>query len=204
MNSHDQEIITAIVEQGWSVTRAFLPEPYVKALAAEARQGWERERFRHAGVGRGGSLQIRPEIRSDYVCWLDPEHLTPLQQTYWQTMEQLREHLNRELFLGLRKFEGHFAVYPPGAFYQRHLDQFRGVHYRLITCILYFNEGWQPAHGGQLRIYHPGEEGRETYTDVLPEFGTFVCFRSDAIYHEVLPGRRERFSLTGWLRKEGV
>ena len=35
--------------------------------------------------------------------------------------------LNRDLFLGLEDFESHFAMYPPGAFYLKHVDRFRDV-----------------------------------------------------------------------------
>ena len=38
------------------------------------------------------------------------------------------------------------------------------------------------------------------YRDVLPEGGTLVCFLSQRFWHEVLPARRERLSLTGWFR----
>ncbi|MEZ4761918.1 MAG: hypothetical protein R3C26_01535 [Calditrichia bacterium] len=44
----------------------------------------------------------------------------------------------------------------------------------------------------------------ERFIEVPSEFGTFVCFRSDTIVHEVpLSAKRERFCfLTGWLRKD--
>jgi SM-20-related protein len=63
------------------------------------------------------------------------------------------------------------------------------------------NHDWKPEHGGQLRIYKNGEDESD-FVEVLPEFGRFVCFLSGSVYHEVMPAHRERFSLTGWLRKE--
>jgi SM-20-related protein len=192
-------IVEDLADRGWSIQEDFLPLAYVGELAQEARDLWHDGTFRRAGVGSGAGLELRPEIRTDHVLWLDPAALTPLQELYWQHLETLRLEVNRELFLGARELEAHFAVYPPGSFYKKHLDQFRTASHRLLSCILYLNDGWQPDDGGELRLYD-GAEGT-AWSDVLPRVGTFVCFRSDTIWHAVLPSRRERFSLTGWLRR---
>ena len=136
--------------------------------------------------------------------WIDSGGLTLIQKEYWDTIEKLRLSLNKELFLGLKNFEAHFALYLPGTFYKKHLDRFAKVKHRTISCVLYLKQGWEEKFGSQLRIYESDEEGKEKFTDIIPEGGTFVCFRSDTIYHEVLPGEKERFSLTGWLKKEQV
>lgn len=196
------QIIDDIAERGWSVQKFFFEEDYLKSLSEEARVFWREGNFREARIGTKIVQQIRPEIRSDFLLWLEPEELTPLQKIYWDKIDALRQRINRELYLGLQSFEAHFAVYPPGSFYKKHIDQFRSVQYRLISCLLYLNFGWKPEEGGQLRIYHGAGEDSSSFADVLPEAGTFVCFRSDTVYHEVLPGSRERFSLTGWLRRD--
>ena len=36
--------------------------------------------------------------------------------------------------------------------------------------------------------------------EVRPEFGTLAVFLSEDIPHEVIPARRERFSIAGWHR----
>jgi SM-20-related protein len=114
-------------------------------------------------------------------------------------MESLRQALNRDLFLGLEDFESHFALYPPGAFYVRHLDRFRDNDRRTVSTVLYLNEGWLPQHGGQLRMYL--KDGVEH--DVQPVGGSLVVFLSGDVPHEVLPASRERLSLTGWFRRRG-
>lgn len=188
-----------IAERGWSVIPDFIPAEVVTEMREELRNLWQEGEFRRAGVGRGASLQVRPEIRTDYVHWLEPNALTPLQQAYWDQIDTLRQTLNQEFFLSLRSFEAHFAVYPAGSFYKKHLDQFSQTRHRIISCILYLNPNWTPADGGQLRIYEADGLG---HTDVTPYGGTLVCFRSADVFHEVLPAHRERFSLTGWLRTE--
>jgi SM-20-related protein len=108
--------------------------------------------------------------------------------------------LNRRCFLGLKSFEGHFARYPVGSFYKRHLDQFHAVPHRIVTVILYLNDSWTEADGGQLRMYFPQEDGSERLEDVLPVGGRLVVFLSEEIPHEVMPTQKERISITGWLR----
>jgi len=103
------------------------------------------------------------------------------------------------LFLGLVSFEVHYAVYPPGTHYEKHRDRFRTSAERVLTAIVYLNEEWRADDGGSLRIYL--SEDCTRYHDVLPAAGMFVLFRSEMLLHEVLPARRERFSLTGWLRR---
>lgn len=193
-------IADEIAEKGWSITDHFLPDMLLRTLVTEAETIWDSGEFSRAGIGAGSSLALKPEIRSDRVHWLDAGSLTPAQQQYWDTIDELRSTLNRSLFLSMRSFEAHLAVYPPGSFYKKHLDQHAEVQHRLISCILYLNEGWTEADGGYLRIYDQSDES--VFTDILPVWGRFACFRSDLILHEVLPGNRERFSLTGWLRRE--
>lgn len=195
-----QTVLDDLVERHFAVRQDLFPEELVAALAEEARRLWEAGRFRRARIGRGSHQQLRPEIRSDFIHWLHPEQLSPPQAAYWTAIDQLRLQLNRALFLNLREFEAHLAVYPPGTFYRRHLDQFREGHARLITCLLYLNRDWREDFGGQLRIYLPDNE--DAFVDVLPMAGTFVMFRSDTVAHEVLPATRHRFSITGWLRRE--
>lgn len=191
-----EKIIEDIDEKGWSETRHFFSEAYMLDLFRESNELWQQGEFRKAGVGIGVNLQVRPEIRSDNVIWMDPDNLTGIQLEYWDTINRLRVELNQAFFIGLNGFEAHFAVYEPGSFYKKHLDQFKQVKYRIISCILYLNINWQPEFGGYLRIYND----EETFTDIEPQAGTFVCFRSDTVYHEVLPASQTRYSLTGWLK----
>lgn len=190
------KIIDEISEKGWSITPDFFPEDYTRALFLESKSLWDEGEFRKAGVGVGKNLQVRPEIRTDNVLWLESGDLSANQQVYWNTIDTLRTSINESFYLNLSTFEAHFAVYQPGSYYKKHLDQFREVKYRLISCIFYLNFDWDAGYGGQLRIYHD-----DTFTDVTPFAGTFACFRSDSVYHEVRPCTQTRYSLTGWLRR---
>lgn len=172
----------------------------IRALAAEATALWRSGGFRPAGIGRGDNWERRPEIRDDYVHWPDSEPSATALVRYLDVTECLRLAINRSCFLGLFTLEHHFAAYPPGARYRRHVDQFRGITDRAVTVIVYLNKRWLAEDGGQLRLYTdapmPGN-----YVDIAPLAGRVVLFESPRFYHEVLPATRLRLSLTGWYRR---
>ncbi|HKJ83835.1 MAG TPA: 2OG-Fe(II) oxygenase [Mariprofundaceae bacterium] len=190
-------IVDDLAEQGWSCRDGLLSNDMSDALRQEAWQGWHASRFRQARVGTGRTKQLRNDIRNDHVQWLDPLSLTEAQQHYFNLIRGLQKAINHDLMMGLHTFEGHFAIYTPGASYTKHLDQFIGAHHRAVTSILYLNRAWQPADGGQLRLY-TDENGTGDHVDLLPRQGRMITFLSGRFFHEVLPATRHRISLTGW------
>ncbi|HSH02206.1 MAG TPA: 2OG-Fe(II) oxygenase [Anaerolineae bacterium] len=190
-------VMTGLQVDGWAVVPHFVPEAEVSVLVAECREEWHEGAFHQAKIGQGVQQKLHSEQRQDYICWLDEGRLTAAQARYWGQLEGMRTAVNQTFFAGLFSWEAHFAIYPPEARYQKHLDQFRGDDTRLLTVILYLNEGWTADDGGQLRLYLE-DDG---YVDVVPSGGTLVAFWSARFYHEVLPARRERMSITGWGRR---
>ncbi len=191
-------IVDDLAEHGWSQQNLFLPDALTHALAAECRQRAAEGELAPAAVGRGPFSEIREGIRGDHIQWIEPGQ-APACDHYLALMDSLREAMNRGLFLGLEDFESHFALYPPGAFYLRHVDRFRDDDRRMVSAVLYLNDDWLPEHGGQLRMYL--DENLER--DVVPIGGCLVVFLSGDIPHEVLPATRNRLSLTGWFRRRG-
>ena len=192
-----QLIARELGEFGWSVFPDFIGKSAVEALAADARSGWEEGEFRRAMIGTGDNKVVRTDIRNDYVHWLDPTLLTPSQQACFDEFELLRLAVNQVLFLGLFELESHLAWYPPGSFYKKHVDQFRGTEHRVVTVVLYLNDDWRTGQGGELRLY-PDKDNHAVFQDVLPTGGTLACFVTNAMVHEVLPATRDRLSMTGW------
>jgi SM-20-related protein len=191
-------IVDDLAERGWSQQNIFLPLGLTQELAAECRKRAAEGELAPAAVGRGSFSEIREGIRGDHIQWLEPGQVDAC-DSYLGLMDSLREAMNRGLFLGLEDFESHFALYPPGAFYLKHVDRFRDDDRRMVSAVIYLNDAWLPEHGGQLRMYL--EEGREH--DVVPTGGCLVVFLSGEVPHEVLPATRERLSLTGWFRRRG-
>ena len=191
-------IVDDLAERGWSQQNIFLPLDLTRALAAECRKRAAEGELAPAAVGRGPFSEIREGIRGDHIQWLEPGQVEAC-DGYLGLMDSLREAMNRCLFLGLEDFESHFALYPPGAFYLKHVDRFRDDDRRMVSAVIYLNDGWLPEHGGQLRMYL--DKGVEH--DVVPTGGCLVVFLSGEVPHEVLPATRDRLSLTGWFRRRG-
>lgn len=191
-------IVDDLTEHGWSLQPQFITQTLTRKLAEECRQRAAQGALAPAGVGRGAQQQVREGVRGDHIQWLEPgQH--PACDEYLQALDELRVALNQGLYLGLEDFEGHFALYPPGAFYQKHVDRFRDDDRRAVSVVFYLNDDWQAEQGGALRLYLPNGETR----DVLPQAGSLLVFLSADMPHEVLPASRDRLSLTGWLRRRG-
>jgi SM-20-related protein len=183
------------------VAAAFLTPQETWALRQECLGALAAGAFHAAGVGRG-QAQVRSEIRGDHVLWVEEERAGPAVQGILTRLERLRQTLNRELFMGLNDLELHFAAYPPGTGYQRHLDRFRDDDRRTLTVILYLNPpDWSAEDGGQL-LFWTAENAPPL--KILPAGGTLVTFLSDRFWHQVLPARRQRLSLTGWFRRRSL
>jgi SM-20-related protein len=168
-------------------------EVYALRECARAREG--RGEFAPARVGAPGKEQRRDHIRGDFTCWLN-EPLLPPERLLMQRMEELRLQLNREAFMGLFEQELHYARYPAGAAYGRHVDQPFGSTQRKLSLVLYLNAQWQSTDGGILRIHRADER----FVDVEPIAGRLVCFLTPGREHEVLEARRDRLSISGWFR----
>jgi SM-20-related protein len=171
----------------------FLPPSTIAALGVDARQRDAAGEFHAAGIGRD-ARQIQSTIRGDRIAWLEEADASPAAQAAWQGLSDMRLALNAALFLGLFTVESHYAIYPRGASYHRHRDRFRDDDARVLSFVLYLNDGWTASDGGSLRIHFDDGERR----DVLPVGGTLVCFLSERFLHEVIPATRERLALTGW------
>ncbi|MDO6437287.1 2OG-Fe(II) oxygenase [Cyclobacterium sp. 1_MG-2023] len=193
-------VVEDLYDKGWCVLDNYIPEEFRKELLKEQRELLMHGQFRLAGIGKGESFAIKPEIRSDKVLWMDESLLTPLQEVYWDKMEKLRTAINQRCYLGLKSFEAHFAMYPQGSYYLRHLDQFQSVSYRIVSVVLYLNDTWDESDGGELRMYYTRPDGIEDYQDFLPLGGRVIVFLSGEIPHEVLPTLKERISITGWMK----
>lgn len=185
-------LINALAESGWYCEEGFFSPQFCSELLNEAKKlNWTQ-----AQVGKGAQKQELVEIRNDSIVWIDESQASSAEKHYLESMNALMKELNHELFLGLREFECHFAHYKTSGFYKKHLDQHQGSQKRVVSAILYLNE---PDAGGELIIYKK-DNPEEIETKIKPRPGTFVCFLSNQIYHEVLPNEGERFSVTGWFR----
>ena len=194
-------VIDTLADKGWIVIPHALSGEITANLREACLDVWQQGLFHEAATGRGDGQARRSEIRADSVLWLDKVAGLPAVQAYNAVMDDIMHGVNRGLYLGLVELESHFAVYPEGAFYKKHLDRFKDDDARTLTTVFYLNEGWSHEAGGQIRLYL--DEACSEFIDVEPEAGTLVLFLSDRFWHEVLPARQQRLSVTGWYRRRG-
>lgn len=188
-------IADALADKGYCILPQLLPAELSTALHRRVSR-LDDEDFSHAGIGRDHDFQLNRAVRRDQTRWLSDAN--PVDAAYIDEMAELRLQVNRRLFMGLFDYESHYAHYPPGAFYKKHMDAFKGQANRVLTTILYLNPDWQPEDGGQLLIYAPDSD--EVIETVNPQFGSFVIFLSEQFPHEVVKASRDRYSIAGWFR----
>lgn len=188
-----------LTHRGYSVIDNFISLDDVRLIRGYSERLWQQGAFRKARVGQGSTAERRSEIRTDRIHWLEPETSRGALRRYLARLEKMRLRINAATFAGLFDWEGHLAVYPPGAFYARHLDRFERDSSRLVSTILYLNEAWTEAEGGELRLWLDDDPGG-AYLDIAPRAGTLVAFWSDRLFHAVQPSHGERMSVTGWFR----
>lgn len=180
------------------VDNALTEEVYVGLLERIDNLIQENE-LRRAGVGSLSQFELNKKVRGDEIFWLERNDEHPATSAFFFKIDQFIQELNRTFFLSLCDAEFHFAHYPPGGHYGKHLDQFKGRNNRQISVILYLNSQWKEGDGDELKIF------RDNENEIIKPLGNrLVIFRSDTVWHEVLPTHQSRKSLTGWLLNNPV
>lgn len=197
-------IIEAICKQGYAICEDFLPIMAIQTLIAEAQSQGRNGKLTAARIGKQHQI-LNPSIRGDAIYWLEENDAESGVTIYFEQMHALKQQINRNLFMGLQELEAHFAIYPVGSGYQKHLDQFKSdqlktslanLRPRRLSSILYLNNEWRMDDGGELRLYIDDQN----HLDILPTGGKLVLFLSGKFWHEVRPAKRERMSVAGWLK----
>jgi len=186
------QITDALVDTGYIIIKDALPKKTTQKLY---RLSQDETTYKQAGISSTKNNHIDTTKRSDKTCWLDEDNGTISE--YLGFCDGLREYLNRSLYLGLTYYEAHFAIYDKGAFYEKHLDSFVGAKNRVVTTLLYLNEEWSEADGGELILYDNNSKELEK---ILPKENTLLVFLSDKFPHEVLVTNKNRYSIAGWFR----
>lgn len=153
----------------------------------------EEEDFRAAGVGPLTNHKVVPSIRKDFIHWVNKGEDESIDLAL-STFDDIIYAIRRYCFLSISDSEFHLAHYPSGAYYQKHVDQFKDRGNRLISVILYLNDDWKKGDGGELKIFK-----KEGAVLIEPMGKRLVMFKSGVVPHEVLTTNVSRYSLTGWL-----
>lgn len=203
LNPVYEKVIEDLLAQQYSVADDFFSADEVLPLRESLLVQYEQDTFKKSAIGNHVNEQVVASVRGDFIKWIDEAEANAAEKRFFARIDDFMEYLNRTCFMGLANREFHYAVYPEGTFYKRHLDTFQNDSRRKISVVCYLNsEDWQPDFGGELAIYKPKEGQEETIT-IYPLQGRVVFFESQELEHEVKPVKQQRFSITGWLKARG-
>jgi len=203
LNPLYERLIDDIARQKYSIVDNFFPEAEVQALRQSLLDKYEADRFKKSAIGNQANEKVLDAVRGDFILWLDEENATGAESMFFDRLKDLTQYLNRTCYMGIARQEFHYALYPEGTFYKRHLDTFQNDKSRKLSVVCYLNnEDWQPEYGGELTIY-THEKGAELPVDIYPLAGRMVIFESQVLEHEVKPVKHPRLSITGWLKTRG-
>ena len=186
-------------QHGWAEIKGFINETDSAGIRSEISDLQNSHGFKQASIGKQDSKTVDTSQRGDFISWINPQQAPKHTQLYLDKMSALIEQLNYTFYLGIRDYECHYAHYPPGTFYKRHVDRHKNGSPRRVSSVLYLNPDWQPSDGGELAIYN--SENAESR--IQPLQGTLVIFLSE-LEHEVLLTSRDRMSITGWMLNETI
>ena len=191
-----EKVIQDLLKQQYSVVDHFFSMEEVENLRNSLLQKHDENEFKKAAIGNQFNEQIIKTIRGDFISWIDETQKNEQESVFFDKIEHFTNYLNRTCFLGIQEREFHYALYPIGTFYKRHLDTFQNDDSRKLSIVCYLNnEDWQEEYGGELTIYK-----EEETINIFPLKGRMVVFESQILEHEVKPVQRERLSITGWLK----
>lgn len=199
-NTTYEKIISDLIEQQYSIVEDFFSLAEVEELRNSLLHKYEEDNFKKAAIGNRTNEVIAKSIRGDFILWLNEAEAAEAEKAFFRNINDFVQYLNRTCFMGILHKEFHYALYPEGTFYQRHLDTFQNDDRRKLSMVCYLNEqDWKPEYGGELVIY-TNENGTESSKTIYPFPGRMVIFESQILEHEVKPVKTERLSITGWLK----
>ena len=199
MQASFNTLINSFIDNDIGIAENFLPAPLSQQLKNNLLQLYAANQFIAAGTGNNTVAVYNKQMRSDVIYWLDRKHNNIHENTFFDVMDAFVQELNSTCYTSITSYEFHYALYPTGSFYKKHIDQFKSNNSRQFSMMLYLNEGWQPEDGGELCIHH-----KNTQQKIPPVYGKSVFFKSNVVAHEVLLTHKPRMSITGWLKVNAV
>lgn len=195
-----EAIISDLMEQQYSVVEGFFSAEEVVALRTSLLDKFEEDAFKKAAIGNRVNAIIEKTVRGDFILWLNENDSNLAEKAFFNKINEMVSYLNKTCFMGILFKEFHYALYPKGTFYKRHLDTFQNDDRRKLSMVCYLNEqDWKPEYGGELVLYL-NENGKEVKKTIYPLPGRMVIFESQILEHEVKPVDQKRMSITGWLK----
>ncbi|MAP55731.1 2OG-Fe(II) oxygenase [Altibacter sp.] len=192
-----ESIIAQLLKKKYAIVDGFFDASEVISLRESLLETYEVKGFKKSAIGNWIQEEVDKTVRGDFISWIDESKKSPAEEIFFRKINTMVNYLNKTCFLGIFEKEFHYAIYPKGTFYKRHLDTFKNDDRRKLSMVCYLNEAnWPASNGGELTLYPT-----ETALDILPLPGRMVIFESQTLEHEVKEVKAsQRLSITGWLK----
>jgi SM-20-related protein len=193
-----EHLISDLLKQNYSICDNFFDLRLVDSLRDRLKTLHNHSELKKAAIGNKVNESISKAIRGDSIQWIDEQQANPVERLFFEAINTFKNYLNMTCFMGILHQEFHYAIYPEGTFYKKHLDTFQNDDRRKLSMVCYLNDNsWDKTNGGELVIYP--ENSNEVVIHPLP--GRVVVFESQLLQHEVRPVLNDmRLSITGWLK----
>jgi SM-20-related protein len=193
-----EHLISDLLKQNYSICDNFFDLRLVDSLKDRLKTLHNHSELKKAAIGNKVNESISKAIRGDSIQWIDEQQANPVERLFFEAINTFKNYLNMTCFMGILHQEFHYAIYPEGTFYKKHLDTFQNDDRRKLSMVCYLNDNsWDKTNGGELVIYP--ENSIEVIIHPLP--GRVVIFESQLLEHEVKPVLNDmRLSITGWLK----
>jgi SM-20-related protein len=199
-----EDILAQLCEKNYAVIDQFIPLKEGISLLNLLQSRKLDGLFKPAAIGKAQDKSIEQSIRSDQVLWLNANDSNEAISSWFRRIRLLSDAIRKGLFIPINDFECHFAHYPSGTFYKKHLDAFKDSDERLVSIIGYLNPDWKIGDGGELLIYDNkptiAPHKQSVIDTIEPMMGRVVLMLSKEVPHEVALSKTDRYSITGWLR----
>jgi SM-20-related protein len=197
LNNSFDELIVSFIDNQCGISDSFLSDELALRLTANLNSLFAGHQLNPAGMGNDTLAVFNRLTRGDKIYWLDRKHNNTAENDFFDLVDSFVAHLNQTCYTGITGYEFHYTLYETGAFYKKHLDQFKTNNSRQYSMIMYLNIGWVSADGGELCIF-PNNMPQL----ISPLNGKSVFFKSNELEHEVLTTHKPRMSITGWLKRD--
>jgi SM-20-related protein len=190
-------MIDDYLENQIGISDSLLSSNLLTSLTSNLENLFAEDKLINAKIGNTQNANINAQVRKDKIFWLDRLHENQGENDFFDIMDKLVIYLNQTCYTGITSYEFHYALYEPGSFYKKHLDQFNNNSSRQYTLIFYLNADWQKTDGGELCVYVNNKS-----LLISPNNGKSVFFKSNQLEHEVLTCNAKRMSITGWFKTD--
>ena len=190
------KLIESFIQDKVGIAEDFLGLQLAQNLKQNLLALIQNNQLKPAGIGHQKEGKHDKLIRSDQIYWLDRTHRNDFEDAFLNLVDAFVFHLNSTCFTGITSYEFHYTCYEKGAYYLKHLDQFKDNDSRKYSMIVYLNSGWKTEDGGELCIHHQSGELQL----INPNDRKSVFFKSNELVHEVMLTNTQRLSITGWLK----